>query len=49
MSMPEVYNEDGTPVTTSAKAATIADKIKALPAPAKVGGAVLLYLLLARR
>jgi hypothetical protein len=46
MSLPEVYNADGTPVTATAKAATVADKIKALPPAAKIGGAVALYLLL---
>lgn len=46
---PEVYNADGTPVTTSAKVATIAEKIKALPPAAKIGGAVVLYMLFSRR
>jgi hypothetical protein len=49
VSLPEVYNEDGTPVTPAAHVATFADKIKTLPAPAKIGGAVLLYLFLSRR
>lgn len=38
----EVYNADGSPVTPSAKAATLTDKIKALPPAAKLGGAILL-------
>lgn len=46
---PELYNADGTPITPAAKAATIVDKIKALPPAAKVGGAVALYLLFSRR
>lgn len=49
LSLPEVYNADGTPVTTSAKAATLADKIKALPTAAKLGGVVALYVLFSRR
>jgi hypothetical protein len=49
MSLPEVYNADGTPATPAAKAATITDKVKALPPAAKIGGAVALFLLLGRR
>jgi hypothetical protein len=48
---PELYNEDGTPANaaaTQASTPTLADKIKSLPTAAKVGGAVLAYILLAR-
>lgn len=43
---PEVYNADGSPVTTTAKAATFADTLKNLPTAAKLGGVVLLFVLL---
>lgn len=45
---PEIYNEDGTPVTPAAQAAasTLSEKLKKLPTAAKIGGAVLAYLLL---
>lgn len=49
LSLPAVYNPDGTPATPAAQAQTIADKLKNLPTAAKVGGAVLLYFLFARR
>lgn len=41
---PELYNADGTPVTPKARVMSIADTIANLPTPAKIGGAVLLYL-----
>lgn len=43
--LPEVYDADGTPVTPKAKAASFVDTLKNLPTPAKVGGAVLLFVL----
>ena len=43
---PEVYNADGSPVTQTAKAASFADTLKNLPTAAKLGGAVLLFVLL---
>lgn len=45
----EIYNADGTPVTPKAKTATFLETIKALPPAAKLGGAVVLYLLFSRR
>lgn len=54
-SMPEVYNADGTPATPAAAAAkakaapTLVDKFNALPPAAKIGAAVAVYLLFARR
>jgi hypothetical protein len=49
LSLPAVFNPDGTPATPAAAATTLADKIKALPTAAKIGGAVLLYLFFSRR
>lgn len=45
---PEIYNADGTPATPAAQAqsSTLAAKLRALPTAAKIGGAVLAYLLL---
>ena len=44
----QIYDEDGTPVTTAAKTATFIDKLNALPPMAKLGGVVLLAILLTR-
>lgn len=47
--LPEVYNEDGTAATPKAKAVSLVEQLKNLPTPAKIGAAVLLYLLFSGR
>lgn len=42
----EVYNADGSPVTKKAQTFSFLDSLKKLPPAAKIGGAVVLFLLL---